>query len=192
MYCSRMRPWKILKLSYGIGRQPQIHARLEKFQLGAAFENPVQRHLQIRLEKHREVRLRGEAVNAAHPFRRAAARHVARERGENVAVAQHDVARAQQRQQMALVAVGKIRRMNQAERRRREQFALFALARGGFDQFGGIPFAEIDLDALGLQPAFEQVNLRGLARTIEAFDGDEPPGKFNSANVFIIRTSAFC
>ena len=144
----------------------------------------LQRHLQIRLEEKREVGQRGEIVNAAHPFRRAAARHVARERGENVAVAQHDVARAQQRQQMAFVAVGKIRRVDQAEGRRREQFALFALARGGFDQFGRVPLAEIDLDALGFEPAFEQINLRGLARAVEAFDGDEPARKIQFRKSF--------
>ena len=157
-----------------IGRKPQIHARLEKFQFRTAFENPVQRNFQVRFEKQREVGLRGETVNAANPFRRAAARHVARERRESIAVAQHDVTGAQQRQQMAFVAVGKIRRVDQAERRRREQFAFFAFARGGFDQLGRIPFAEIDFDALGFEPAFEQINLRGLARTVESFDGDEP------------------
>ena len=179
----------------GIGRQPQIHARLEKFQLRAAFQNAVERHFQVRLEKKRHVGQRGEIVIAAHPFGRTAAHHVARKRGENVAVAQHHVAGAQQRQQMAFVAVGEIRRVNQAERRRREQFAFFALAGGRFDQFRRIPFAEIDLDALGFEPALKQINLRGFARPIEALDGDEPSGKIQFGKSFhnsqSIRQSRF-
>jgi hypothetical protein len=78
---------------------------------------------------------------------------------------------------MTFVTVGKIRRVNQAEGGRREQFALFALARRGLDEFGRVPFAEINLDALGFEPAFEQINLRGLARAIQPLDGDEPPRK---------------
>src|SRR5204863_3953033 len=79
--------------------------------------------------------------------------------------------------QMPLIAVGEVRGVDEAERRGREQFALLALARRGFDQLGGVPFAEIDLDALRFEPAFEQVNLRGLARAVETFDGDEASGK---------------
>ena len=73
---------------------------------------------------------------------------------------------------MPLVAIGKIRRVNQAERGGREQLAFFALAGGGLDDFRRIPLAEINLDTLGLQPAFKQINLRGLARAIQPFDGD--------------------
>ena len=85
---------------------------------------------------------------------------------------------------MALVAVGKIRRVNQAERRRREQFALFALAGGGLHQLGRVPTAEINLDALGFEPALEQINLRGLAGAVEPLDGDEPPRKIEFRKSF--------
>jgi hypothetical protein len=85
---------------------------------------------------------------------------------------------------MPFVAVGKIRRVDQAERRRRQQFALLALARGGFDQFGRIPFAEIDFDAFGFEPALQEINLRGLARTVEALNGDQPPGKIQFRKSF--------
>ena len=102
---------------------------------------------------------RGEIVDAAHPFRRATADDVAGESGENIAVAQHDVTGAQQRHQMAFVTISEIGRVNQAEGGGRKQFALFAFAGGGFYQFGGVPFAEINLQSLQFQPAFEQVNL---------------------------------
>ena len=85
---------------------------------------------------------------------------------------------------MPLVAVGEIGRVDEAEGGRREQFALLALARGGLDQLGRVPFAEIDLDALRLQPAFEQVNLRGLARAVEALDGDQSARKIGFGKCF--------
>jgi len=85
---------------------------------------------------------------------------------------------------MPFVTVRKIRCMDETERCRREQLAFLALARGGFHELGGIPFAEIDLDALGFEPAFEQVNLRGLARTIKAFDGNQPSGKIQFRKSF--------
>ncbi len=64
---------------------------------------------------------------------------------------------------MPFITIGKIGGVDQAERGRREQFALFALAGGGFDKLGRIPFAEINLDAFGFEPPLEQVNLCGLA-----------------------------
>ena len=118
--------------------------------------------------------MRGKIINAAHPFRRAAADGVAGEGGENVTVAQHDVTGAQQRDQLPFVTVGEIRRVNEAEGGGREQFALFSLAGGVLDQLGGIPFAEKDLEALQFQPAFEQINLGGFARAIQPFDRDQP------------------
>ena len=87
-----------------------------------------ERNFQIGFEKERQVRQRGEIINAAHPLRRATAHHVAGERGENITVAQHDVTGAQERQQMAFVAIGKIRGVNQAESGGRKQFAFFAFA----------------------------------------------------------------
>src|SRR5262245_22130533 len=78
---------------------------------------------------------------------------------------------------MALVAIGKIGSVNQTECGRREQFSLLALARGGLHQFGRVPFAEINLYTFRFEPAFEQVDLRGLARAIESLDGDQPPRK---------------
>ena len=50
--------------------------------------------------------------------------------------------------------------------------------------FGRVPLAEIDLDALGFQPALEQVNLRGLARAVEALDGDQPARKIQFGKRF--------
>ena len=46
-----------------------------------------------------------------------------------------------------------------------------------FDQLGGIPLAEIDLEVLQFEPALQQVNLGGFPRAIQAFHGDQPAGE---------------
>src|SRR5207247_6032019 len=48
-----------------------------------------------------------------------------------------------------------------------------AFAGGVFDQVGGVPFAEENLQALQFQPALEQVNLRRFAGTIQPFHGNQ-------------------
>ena len=117
-----------------ISREPQIHAGLEIFQLRTAVQDALQGNFQRRLEEKHQVRQGGEIVNAAHPFRRAAAHGVAGEGGENVAVAQHDVTGAQKGHELAFVAVGEIGGVNQAESCGGKQLAFFSLAGGVFDQ----------------------------------------------------------
>ena len=70
-----------------IGRQAQVHARLEVLQLRPAIQNALERDFQVCLEEKGQVRQGREAVDAPHPLRRAAAHHVAPEGGEDVAVA---------------------------------------------------------------------------------------------------------
>src|SRR5262249_15953841 len=120
-------------------------------------------------------RQRREIIQTTHPLRWTAANHVTRKRRENVAVAKHDVTRAQQRHQMALVTIRKISGVNQAESGGRQQLPLFTLARRRLDDFPGVPFAEIDLEPLQFQPAFKQINLGGFSRAVQTFDRDESP-----------------
>ena len=137
----------------------------------------MQGNFEVRLEEKGQIGQGGKVIEAADPLGRAAAHDVPAKCGENVTVAQHEVASAQQWDQVPLVAIGKIGRVNQAESRGRKQFALFAFAGGGFDEFGGIPFAEIDFEPLKLEPAFQQVNLGGFAGTIETLDGNQTARK---------------
>ena len=143
------------------------------FNCGPAIEDALERDLQVGLEEEGQVGQRGEVVEAPHPFGRAAADDVAGEGGEDVAVAQDDVAGAQQRHQVALVAVGKVGGVDEAEGGGREQLALLALAGGGLDQLGGVPLAEIDFELLQFEPALEQVDLGGFPRAVQAFHGDQ-------------------
>jgi hypothetical protein len=160
-----------------VGRESQVHAGLEVLQLLTPVQNPAQRHFELRLEEEDHVGHGGEAVEPAHPGRRATAHHVAGERGEDVPVAQHQVARAQQRQQLPLVAIREIRGVDEAEGGRREQVGLLAARGGALDQLRGVPLAEEDLQPELLEPALQQVDLRGLARAVNAFDSDEAARK---------------
>jgi len=67
--------------------------------------------------------------------------------------------------------------VNQAERGRGGQFLFLALDGGVLDKHRRIPFAENYLELLHLKPALEQIDLRGLARAVETFDGDQPAGE---------------
>src|SRR4030095_4736773 len=100
--------------------------------------------------------------------------------------AQHKIARAQQRDEMPLVTVGKIGGVNKTEGRRCQQFLLLAFAGGGLDEIRRIPFAEKNLQSLHLEPAFQQINLRGLPRTIQALDGNE------AARIFEFGEGFYC
>src|SRR5207247_8264761 len=119
----------------------------------------VERKFEAGLEEKGQIRQRREVVQAAHPFRGATADRIARVGSKDVTIAKDEVTRAQQRNQMTLVTIRKIGRVNQAERSGGKQFPLLAFAGGGFDDLRGVPFAEIDLVPLQFQPAFEQINL---------------------------------
>ena len=95
----------------------------------------------------------GEVVHPAHPTCRASANDVTRERCEDISIAQHQIACAQQRDQLPFVAVAEIRGVNQAERRRCQQFAFFSFAGRGLDQFARVPFREENARPFHLQPA---------------------------------------
>jgi hypothetical protein len=78
---------------------------------------------------------------------------------------------------MALVTVSEVGGVDEAESGGSEEFAFLAFAGGGFHQLGGVPFAEIDIEPLQLEPAFQEVNLGGFSRAIQPFDGDQPAGE---------------
>ena len=168
----------------GIGGKLHVHARLEVFQLRASIQNALQGNFQRRFEEKDEVGQRRETINPAHPFSGAAANGVARKRGENIAVAQDDVTGAQEGKELALVTVREIRGVNEAEGGWGKQFAFFALGRGVFDEGGGIPFAEKNLEALEFEPAFDEVNLGGFAGAVQTLDGDQAAWQSHLRKIF--------
>ena len=78
---------------------------------------------------------------------------------------------------MALVTIGKISRVNQAEGGGRQQLSLFAFAGRSFNQLGRIPFAEINPVPLQFQPSLEQINLGRFAGAIQSLNRDQAAGK---------------
>src|SRR5438128_5757820 len=67
--------------------------------------------------------------------------------------------------------------MQQAEGGRRQQVLLLARLGRGLDQRRGVPLREEDQIALRAQPLIEQHDLRALARSVRAFDGEELAGE---------------
>src|SRR5208282_701518 len=169
-------PLKDAEAFIGVGGEAQVHARLEVLELWPAFEDALEGDFEVGLEEEGQVGQGGEAVDAPDPLGRAAARHIAPEGGKDVAVAQDEVTGAQQRHQVTFVAVGEVRGVDEAEGGGGQQFSFLALARGGFDELGRVPLAEIDFEVLQLQPTLEEVDLGGFSRAIQAFHGDQPAG----------------
>ena len=85
-----------------------VHAGLVELQLHPPRHQPVQRHVDRHAEVHGEVRPYGKAVQVAHPAAIDAARHVAREGRERVAIGQHDHARLQRRHDVVELPVGEV------------------------------------------------------------------------------------
>ena len=150
--------------------------------VSSTFDEPVTSHVRVAemvLERaKRLVEYKKEARELFEPLGRVRhafvqGRKVARHQRIDVAVAEHQVTGAQQRHELAFVAICKIRRVNQAERGGREQLLFLALAGGALDELGRIPLAEKDLEPLRLEPAFEQIDLRGLARAVQPFHRDQ-------------------
>jgi len=128
------------------------------------------------LEEEGEVGEGGEAVDATDPFLGATSDDIAGEGGEDEAVAEDDVTGLEEGNELAFVAVGEVGGVDEAEGGGGEEILFLALAGGGFDQGGGVPLAEEDLEALQFEPAFEEIDLGRLAGAVEAFDGDEAAG----------------
>ena len=138
------------------------------------IQDAVERDFEMRAEEEGDVGQSSKAVKAAYPGLGASANDIPSEGREDVPVAEHQIPRLEQRQELALVAVGKIGGVDEGKRGRRQQVLLLALAGGAFDQCRRIPLAEEDFESAHLQPALEEVNLGGFARAIEPLDGDEP------------------
>ena len=131
-------------------------------------------------ERHAEVKgdvgMDREAVELLHPIAIHAAHGVAGQRGENVAVGQHEVAGAEQRQDLPFVAVGEVRGVDERKRRRREELAFLAFGRGFLDEDGRIPLREKDAIAFQFEPALHEIDLGGFPRAIQALDSDQFSG----------------
>ena len=136
------------KAFLNVRRQAQVHACFKVFELRSALHDAIQRSFQIRFEKENNVRRSGKVVNPPNPSRRATTHSVAGKSGVDIAVAKNDVSGAKQRNKLPLIAVGKVRGVNEAKSRWRQQSAVLSLAGRGLHQNGRIPLAEKNADAL--------------------------------------------
>jgi hypothetical protein len=161
----------------GIGREVEIHTGLEVFQLWTPIENALKGNFELGLKEKSDVWMGGVIIDTADPLGRTTADDVAGKSGEYVTIAEDDITGAQERNELAFVTVGKVGGMDEAEGGGSEKFALFTFAGGAFDKRGGIPFAEENFQPFEFEPSLQEIDLRGLAGTIQSFNGDEASGK---------------
>src|SRR5208283_385272 len=95
--------------------ETHVHARFVIFQFGTAAEDAVDGDVERSTEIKGDVRNRGEAVEIAQPAMRTATGGVARKRGVNVPVGEDEIVALEERHNLALAAVGKVRGMQQGK-----------------------------------------------------------------------------
>ncbi len=139
----------------------------------AGGRDPATRDLRRHREVEDEIRPQQRRVALEEPIELEAARGVARERGEQVAIGEHRLASPERRQDLGLDAVAEIDRVEQRVFERRQRADLLADADERLDQRRRRPPRRDDGLAAALQPGAQQLALRRLARAVGAFKGDE-------------------
>ena len=101
---------------------------------------------------------------------------ITRKRGVDIAIGEDEIVTLEERHDLALATIGKIRGVQQGERGWSEEPFLFAAARGGLYQRRRVPLREMKAETADFQPALQKIKLRALAGTVSAFDNDQRPG----------------
>ena len=124
------------------------------------------------LRRHREVDHQvgpqQRRVGVQQPVEIEAARGVAGQRGEQIAIGEHGLAGPQRRQDRGFDAVPEIHRVKQRIFFGRQRADLLAHLEQRLDERRRGPARRDDLVVAALEPALEQLALRGLARSRRA------------------------
>src|SRR5436853_6667751 len=154
----------------------EIHSGLVILEGCPSSEDSLQRYIQRHAKIERPCGLHREFVEVAHERGADAASYISRECSDDVAIRQHDRARFERRHDMSLDSIGKIGRVNQRERRRRQHVLVLAAPGGRLHQRRGIPFAEEYHVAFAAQPLPEQAQLGRFAGAVDSLDYEELSG----------------
>src|SRR6516225_9226745 len=95
--------------------EAEVHAGFVVFELGAATKNAVDGDVEWRTEIESDIGDGSKAVEIAEPTMRTAASRVAGKGGVDVAVSKNEVVALQEGHDLALAAVGEVRRMQQGK-----------------------------------------------------------------------------
>ena len=118
----------------------------------------------VDLQVEDQVRRDGEAVQAAQPRAIDAADAGARQRGEDVAIRQHDEAGLERRDDLLLEPIGEVGRVEQHERQLVQRVARLGQLDRRLHQRRARPAGFDDAVALHLEPFAQQLNLRACGR----------------------------
>ena len=152
---------------------PHVHAGFVEFQLHAAGEQAVDRHVHRHPKVHREIRPDREAVQLANPLAVDTAGGIARERRVGIAVGEHDHAGLERRNDVVEQPVGEVGRVQQAERHRRQRVLLLAALGRRLDQRRRIPLGDDDAVAGGAKPFRQEPQLRRFSGPVDALHDEE-------------------
>jgi len=141
--------------------------------VGGEHHDAIDGHVERSAKIKSDVRDGRKAVQVSQPALRAVARNIARERCVNVPVGQDEVSAVEQREDLALAAVGKIGGVQERKRGGRKQTALLPAPGCRFHKWRRIPLREMQAIAADFEPAFEQVELRALPGAVYAFNHNE-------------------
>jgi len=119
------------------------------------------------------VRLHGEGIQIPHPARIDAARDVAGERRVDVSVRQDGGPRLQVRDDPVGEPVGEVGRVQQAERRRRQEVLLLAALGRLPDEVRRVPLGKYNLMPARFEPLVQELDLRALAGAVDPFDDEQ-------------------
>src|ERR1041385_8177777 len=167
---------KDLETLFGIVGPAEVHTGFVVLQIRSAGNDAIDRNVEWRSEKESHRRFDGKRVDISDPRAIAAAHHVARERGVDVAIGEHDCAGFERRNDVALGAIGKVGSVQPRAARGGEQGTLLGAFCRILDERRRVPLREKDRIAFGLQPLIKECELSRLTAAVSAFDDKEFAG----------------
>src|SRR6185436_213465 len=129
----------------------EVHSCFVVFQVWSGRNDAIHGHVKWRSEEESDGGFHCKGVDFSYPCAIAATCDVARERGVDITICEHDRAGFEWRNDVALSAIGEVCRMKQRERCGRKQVTLLCASCRGFDERGRVPFRKENRIALGFQ-----------------------------------------
>ena len=171
-YSLQQRPLVGAEALVDVVAELHVHARLPVVH-PARLEHAPDQGLFVDAEVEHQVRRDAEAVQLPDPRPIDAADARPRERGEDVAVGQHDEAGLERRDDFLLEPIGEVGRVEQHEGQLVERVALLGEVDGRRHQLGSRPAGLDHAVALDLEPLAQQRDLRRAPDAVGALDGDD-------------------
>ncbi len=151
---------------------PEIHSRFPEVH-AARFEDAPDQRLHIHVQVEDEVGRDREAVQAPQPRPIDPANARAGQRGEDVAIGQHDEAGFQSRNDFLLQPIGEVRGVEQDEGQLVQRVARLRQLDRRLHQLGARPAGLDDAVPFHFEPFAQQLDLRAAPDAVGPLDGNQ-------------------